>query len=142
VLKVIKANFMDLQSEYPVLYRQIFNQEADPYDWPLYIYLGYDDDTYAGMVTGCVNKLDTIYLQCGGFVDKFKGIRAIGLFREMMNKVHEEYDVIMLRAENTNIAMLKIAMNIGFRICGVRTEYGYTIVERVKRKGGNKDAGK
>ena len=104
---------------YPELYSEIFS-EIDVKQLPSYIYMGWHKKEYVGFMSAYLHNIDEVYLQYAGFNDKHKGHIAVGLFREVVEYVHRDYRVILCRIENTNISALKVAMNTGFLIIGIR----------------------
>jgi len=63
----------------------------------------------------------TVYWQYGGMFKDYRGKgEAILAIKALMEWCHDKYDYIGCRVENTNLPMLKTAMNAGFLIVGIR----------------------
>jgi hypothetical protein len=100
---------------------------------PDFIYVGFLDGKYVGFMSGYLHNKECIYLQYAGFVDSFKGYYAPKLFNDVVDYVHKEYKGIMFRIENTNIKAIKVALNAGFSIIGIRLD-GVLYVELIKER--------
>ncbi len=141
-LKIYKLYYNEIKEIYSDLYKDVFGETNDT-QIPDYVYLGCYDNQYVGMVTAYIHNTDTIYIQMAGFTDGFRGYRAVGFFRQLIDAIHKEYDNIVFRIQNINVAALKVAMNIGFIIIGIKGDgmiengifKGRLYVELVKNKG-------
>jgi len=131
-LKIYKVNYADVIKEYPGLYEEIFD-DVGVGNLPTYVYIGFVGREYIGFMAGYLHKVGCIYMQNGGFVDKYKGYNVPKLFREIIDFVQKEYEYIIFRTENTNISMIKVALNAGFLIVGTRLD-GVLFVELMKER--------
>jgi len=94
-------------------------------------------------MSGYIHDFDTIYIQYAGFNDEHKGYMVIPMFREVVEFVHKDYKNIVCRIENINTRAIKVAMNTGFIIVGIRNDgmiydgifSGKIYIELVKNKG-------
>lgn len=117
--KIVKVFYYDVKDVYPNLYNGIFN-EIDSRQLPCYVYLGWYKSEYVGFMSVYIHDLDSVCIQYAGFENKFKGYMAVQLFREVIEYVHKDYKCIQCSIRNTNIPALKVAMNTGFIITGMR----------------------
>lgn len=117
--KIAKVYYHDVKDIYPDLYQGIFN-EIDNVQLPCYVYLGWYKNEYVGFMSAYIHDLDSVCIQYAGFDDRFKGYMSVQLFREVIEYVHKDYKCIQCSIRNTNIPALKVAMNTGFIITGMR----------------------
>lgn len=91
-----------------------------------------------GFVTCIEFDRDHVYWQMGGAFDPFKkSISLVRGFEKMIEYCLEQYRIISMRVDNDNIAMIKLALGLGFRIVGVFAFKLRTLVELVlERKDG------
>ncbi len=72
-----------------------------------------------------------VYICYGGAIRR--GPRAIVSMRLVVEELHKTYPYITLNVENSNVAMLKLALHVGFLIIGTRVAVdGTTIVELMR----------
>jgi hypothetical protein len=74
---------------------------------------------------------ECIYLQYAAFDEKFRGYYAPILFNRIVDNILNEYKGIICRIDNTNIKAIKVALNAGFLIIGIRFD-GALFVELMK----------
>lgn len=117
--KIAKVYYHDVKDIYPGLYNDIF-KEIDSRQLPNYVYLGWYKGKYVGFMSAYIHDLDSVCIQYAGFNDGFKGYIAVKLFREVIAYVHKDYKCIQCSIRNTNVPALKVAMNTGFIITGMR----------------------
>lgn len=77
---------------------------------------------------------DSLFLQYGGSFPGTKGtMKSLRCFEELLTWARDAgYKRISFLVENTNIAMLKLALTTGFLITGVRNHKGAILLEHVK----------
>lgn len=78
---------------------------------------------------------ESLYLQYGGSFPGTKGsIKSHRCFEEILTWAREQgYKRVSFLVENTNLAMLKLALTTGFLITGVRNHDGSILLEHVKK---------
>jgi len=137
-IKVAKVFYSDVSDLYPEIYSEIF-EHVDIKQLPSYVYLVWYKAKYVGFMSAYLHNTDEVYLQYAGFNDEHKGFMAVGLFKEIIENVHKDYKGIICRIENTNISALKVAMNAGFIIMGIRclSQSSQIFVELIKIKEDN-----
>lgn len=139
--RIHKLLYSEIKSVYPELFDKIFKEDTKQI--PSYVYIGFLEEKYVGIISAYLHNIDTIYLQHAGFDEDIgKNYKPI-LFKEVVAFVHKDYKNIICRIENTNIPALKIALNTGFIIIGMRGDgmiendifKGKLYIELVKNKG-------
>lgn len=127
--RIHKLLYSEIREDYPELFREVFKEK----DIPSYVYIGFLGERYVGSISAYLHNADSIYLQQAGFNGEIgKNYRPI-LFKKVVTFVHKDYKNIICRIENTNIAALKIALNTGFLIIGIRYD-GVLYIELLKTK--------
>jgi RimJ/RimL family protein N-acetyltransferase len=87
----------------------------------------------SGYVTCIEMDQETIYWQHGGAMPEYKGsIHTIQGYTLFVNWCHEHYRRITTKIENTNTAMLKLAMKLGFTITGTEVFKGKLLVQMIR----------
>ncbi len=93
-----------------------------------------DDESNLHSYTTC-RELDatTLYWQYGGSFPGTKGtVRSLEAFRGFLRYAKEAgYERVCFYVENTNKAMLKLAMKCGFLISGIRNYKHHILVEHI-----------
>ncbi len=129
--RIHKLLYSEIKSVYPELFNKIFKE--DTRQIPSYVYIGFLQERYVGMVSVYLHNTNSVYIQYAGFDENIgKYYRPI-LFKEVVAFVHQDYKNIIFRIENTNIPALKVALNTGFKVIGVRYD-GMLFVEMIKTK--------
>lgn len=91
-----------------------------------------DKEIPMGYITCRENDSETIYWQFGGVFPGTKDtILSFRVMQAMVRFCKEHYKRITYLVENTNTAMLKFAMRMGFKIQGVRYHNGSVLLEHV-----------
>lgn len=92
-----------------------------------------DRDEPAAYVTCREHDASTVYWQFGGGMPTTVGTHAVlKTYLAMIDWARRfGYDRITTLIENTNTAMLRLAMKAGFRIVGVRTYKGSILLEHL-----------
>ncbi len=94
------------------------------------------DEKPAGYVTCLEMDADTIYWQIGGaFADAKKTGVVVPCYLAMIDWCLDRYHRITTRIENTNQAMLRLAMKVGFLIVGTWNFKGTIYLELLLEKG-------
>ena len=99
-----------------VAFHEVSDPAEDRIDYALLIV---DRQTPAGYMT--VKEMDggTAYLQHGGAFPNHAGtVHAFRQYSVAIKELSAQYDYIWTRIENTNTAMIKMALNVGFVING------------------------
>lgn len=129
--RIHKLLYSEIKSIYPELFNKIFKEDTKQI--PGYVYIGFLEERYVGLISAYLHNADSVYLEYAGFDEGIgKSYRPI-LFKEVIAFVHQDYKNIIFRIENTNIPALKVALNTGFKIIGVRLD-GVLFVEMIKTK--------
>lgn len=89
-----------------------------------------EQDIPVGYMTCREMDADKVYWQYGGMFEPFRNTIASWKVYEAFRDWHKEkYQAAYTRIENDNIAMLKMAWKIGFRIIGTRYYNGVVLIE-------------
>lgn len=87
---------------------------------------------------GLVKEMDaeTAYLTFGGMFSQFKG-QGTGYqgMREIVSVLKEKYKRVGFACRVKNVGMIKLGLNEGFEIIGLRMIYGFLNVEFLLEKG-------
>ena len=87
-------------------------------------------DNIEGYLTCKEMDHQTVYWQFGGSLPHVKGsLNSFRGYQLFVNWAQAHYKRVQTRIENTNTAMLKFAMKVGFLIVGVRYVQGSTLLE-------------
>ena len=83
--------------------------------------------------TICEPKKGTAYINYGGSFPAFRGsITSLKAFKKILSDLFETHNEVTFHCENTNFAMLKLAISTGFKIIGVTyTRSGKILVEHL-----------
>lgn len=110
----------------------VFNEHRDPKSERIDFALLADEQDIAKSYVTC-RELDSesLYWQYGGSFPGTKGtVSSLKAFTGFVNWAKEHgYKRILFYVQNTNKAMLKLAMKCGFLICGVRNFQQNILVE-------------
>lgn len=88
------------------------------------------NEVLSGYFTCKLMDADTVYIQHGGsFPNYAKTIYVMRGYVTMLNALRERYKRAWTRIENSNRAMLKMAMTMGFKVVGTYTFKGKIFVE-------------
>lgn len=128
--RIHKLLYDEIKCVYPGLFSKIF-KENDIKQIPSYVYIGFLGERYVGIMSAYLHNIDSVYLQYAGFDEGIGKLYRPILFKEVVSFVHKDYKNIIFRIENTNISALKVALNTGFKIIGVRYD-GILYVELSK----------
>lgn len=102
-----------------VVFSTLYPSEHQRFDGVL---LATDEfDTMLAYVSFREFSYDVVYWQYGGAFPGIKGgIHSFNVYQEFLKTHFQKYRVVTTLIENTNVAMLKFAMKVGFRITGIR----------------------
>jgi RimJ/RimL family protein N-acetyltransferase len=90
------------------------------------------EGTPMGFITCREFDQDTLYWQFGGAFPDTRGThRTFSVYQRFIDWCRGKYTRITTLIENTNTAMLKMAMKVGFRIVGIRYYRGSILVEHL-----------
>jgi hypothetical protein len=85
-----------------------------------------------GYITAREIDAETVYWQFGGMFPQYRdGVTTMKAYKLCIDLAERRYKRISTLIENTNTAMLRIAMHQGFRIIGVRAVQGSVLVEHL-----------
>lgn len=88
------------------------------------------DKEIAGYFTCLEMDAETVYIQHGGaFPNYEKTVVVLKGYQQMLAELAVNYERVWTRVENTNSAMLKLALHVGFLITGIYQFKGKTLVE-------------
>jgi len=91
------------------------------------------DDTVIGYVTVREHDSETVYWQFGGVFPTFRrSFVAAKLMEEALLWQKDYAKRVTMFVENTNVAMLKLALSFGFLVIGTRTFIGSVYVDLIK----------
>lgn len=133
VVKLTKEHWHELSERAHLI---VFNKTKKPETERIDFALLVESDSHVPMQYATCRESDSesIYFQYGGSFPGTKG--TINSFRcmELLLQWAEfaGYRRIAFLVENTNEAMLKLAMKCGFLITGIRLHGGYTLLEHTK----------
>ena len=117
------------ENAHKIAFGEIKPADMDRIDFAL---MAVRDTTPLGYITCREFDKDTLYWQFGG---AFPGTKATSLswkvYQSLVEWCRPRYKRITTLIENTNLVMLKMAMKVGFRVCGVRFYNGSILVEHV-----------
>lgn len=133
VLRGHKLSYDMIQTVYPYLWAEIFPHIEYNANIPIWVYVFFNDkNEYVGFLSGRPTSKETIDIQWAGIVEKHRGIYSLPIFTLAIEFIHKDYKNIMGKVHNENIVALKLAMQAGFRIFGIRTFAGVVLVELLK----------
>ena len=90
-------------------------------------------NTPGGYITCREFDHETVYWQFGGAMPGTKGtLGSLACFDAALDWARRAYRRVTFVVENTNFAMLKLAMKRGFQIVGVRNFHGAVLLEHMK----------
>jgi hypothetical protein len=79
------------------------------------------DEKYIGFMAGYATAPGTWYLQRGGFIkDEQRKTGNLKIYREALEELHAYWPCIRTHVANDDLPALKIDINAGFKIIGVR----------------------
>ena len=134
-IEIKKMYVGDLGTMYPEIYRSVF-ESSDDFQIPSIVYLGFENGEYKGFISGYLHNIQTFYMQYAGIIKSKRGFGTVSMFREAVREMQKEYAFILAAIRNDNIVAIKIAMNEGFVINGIRQDTGKNIYVELIR-GGN-----
>lgn len=87
-----------------------------------FVLLGVDDkDEMAGYITVKVFDDASVYFGWGGMFPSYKGTtKTYHIYKEAILFIFTQFKRINTYIRNTNVAMLKLAMKVGFLITGIK----------------------
>lgn len=91
----------------------------------------------SGYVTCIEMDRETLYWQHGGAMPEYeKSIHTIKGYSQFINWSREHYKRVSTKIENTNTAMLKLAMKLGFMVVGTHTFKNKIYIDLLNEFGG------
>ncbi len=131
-VKAIAPEHFHSMSEFA--YEMIFGQkrpkELERYNFAILTSLGEDPVSY---VTCIEMDANTLYWQYGGTLPKFKNtIYSYKAYAAGLDWSLKHYARVSTKIENTNTAMLKMALKYGFLIVGVTQFKNQTLLDLLK----------
>jgi len=119
---------------YPSLYEDVFDS-PDVSHLPSFVYLVFKGHNYVGFLSAYAHNADTVYIQYSGFAKDVNPVSRLGIFRDVIEIIHERYMFILSLIENSNIKALKMAISTGFKVIGTRQDTNKVLlVEMIKEK--------
>lgn len=117
------------ENAHKAVFNEIKPKSLDRIDFAL---IAIHNDDLVSYMTCREFDSESIYWQFGGTVDKYRdtilSFKAYTAFTEWHK---QNYKRCMTYIENDNCVMLKMAMKVGFRICGVRNFKGSILLEHL-----------
>lgn len=120
VVRIESKNWVENFSEiaHKAVFAEVKPASLDRIDYAL---LALDNDRPIGYMTCRELDSESVYWQYGGMVEhKKKTLYAMWTYEAFLKWHKERYKRCATYIENTNVAMLKMAFKIGYRIVGVR----------------------
>lgn len=115
---------------YVEMYKGVFGKWDNEGNCPADVYSGYDNDEYVGFIAGYATAPGCWYLQRAGFIqDKQKQGCNLKKYKDALSILHKEWVYIRTHVNNADLPALKMDLNAGFKIIGVRHISGQTEVE-------------
>lgn len=116
-------------------HRAVFS-EIKPPNWDRidYALLGVDAESNTVLAYLTAREMDpkTVYWQFGGAFPSCRGtIQSFRTYEAFVAWARERYENVFTLIRNDNLAMLKAAMKVGFRIVGVRNFKGEIYTEQL-----------
>lgn len=115
-----------------IVFNEIKKPEMDRIDFALIV----ENESSVPLQYATCRELDaeSLYLQYGGSFPGTKGtIKSIRCFNAILDWANlAGYRRVSFLVENTNEAMLKLALSVGFLIIGVRNYRGLVLLEHAK----------
>lgn len=133
VVKLAKEQWAELSEKaHLVVFNEMKKPEMERIDFALLV----ESDSGVLMQYATCRELDaeSVYIQYGGSFPGTKGsIASIRCFEKIVQwAAHAGYSRISFLVENTNQAMLKLAIRCGFLIVGIRNFKGLILLEHLK----------
>lgn len=96
-----------------------------------------ENDSASAYITCKEMDSETLYWQYGGAMPKYKEtIYAYQGYALFIGWAFDHYKRVFTRIENTNLAMLKLALKLGFVVTGTNTFKGKIYLELLNEFGG------
>lgn len=137
MIKIVKVDAKDwrgLESEkaHYLTFGDFRARELERFDFTL---LGFKDETLIGYFNCKEMDAETLYIQTGGALPEAKGtVNVVPGCIAGVDWMLERYKRVTGRIENTNRPMLKIALMMGFLVCGTWNFNGKIYLELLKEK--------
>ncbi|KKK82210.1 hypothetical protein LCGC14_2805650 [marine sediment metagenome] len=87
--RIHKLIYSEIKSVYPELFKRIFKEDSST-QIPSYVYVGFVKEEYVGLISAYIHNANSLYISFAGFVDKFKGYRAVILFKQVIEFIHKD----------------------------------------------------
>lgn len=129
--KITAKEWIELYSElaHSAVFKERKPKHFDRIDFAL---LAKKAATIMGYVTCREHDHETLYWQFGGaFADAKASINVLPCYLQMIEACRKDYKRVYTLIENTNFAMLRLAMRAGFRIMGVRAYQNSILLEHL-----------
>lgn len=130
VIRIEKEHWAALsEGAHRIVFKENKPCEMDRIDFALSV--EENDDSLISYVTCRENDRDTVYMQYGGSFPGARGTpKSLHAFLAIVRWFKESgYKRVWCLVENTNKAMLKLAMRAGFLITGIRVYKGNVLLE-------------
>ncbi len=124
--------------QYSILAHEVvFNEMRDPaIERISHALLTLYNDVPAAYATCQELDATTVYWQYGGMFPSVRGtILSFRAYQALLRESLDKYERVCFRVENTNFAMLKFAIKLGFQIVGLRNFKGKVFLEHVLERG-------
>lgn len=135
-MKIKVYEYSQLEKIYPGMYFTVFGAlpVERPPDW-IYVVIDEEKDKCIGFTTVSLVKKGEVYIHWGGTMPEYRGtFNILRYFRELLSLIHSNgFKWILLDTENTNAAMIKLALSSGFIINGTKqTTLGKLYLQMIK----------
>lgn len=137
IVKISKEDWSALaERAHLIVFNEVKKPEMDRIDFALVV----ESESGVAMQFATCKEQDSesLYIQYGGAFPGTKGtIKSLRAFEEIMAwAAGAGYRRLSFLVENTNEAMLKLALHTGFLITGIRHFKGMILLEHLKEFGG------
>ena len=118
---ISKHSILDIVNDYPKIYESVFGEFTWQDNVPAEVYVVKNGEESIGFVSGYSTAPKVWFLLRGGFNKDLQGrVGNLRTYLDVLLQLHREYDFILTRVCNEDIKALKMDLNAGFKIIGMR----------------------
>lgn len=120
-MTIVKYPILDIIGDYPSIYSRVFGEFTWTDNTPAEVYVAKEGEEEIGFLSGYSTAPGVWFLLRAGFNKELQGrVTNLKKYLEALEIVHNEYPCILTRVCNNDIKPLKMDLNAGFRIIGIR----------------------